>query len=299
MEDILEFKIQTNLSAAEQGRSSGATVNVVTKKRNQYHGSALEFIRNDVLDVLNFFSTRRAPPSSRHSAKISSAPAWEAQSRETSFSFSPFAKASGKQQGTTTSVNTVPTEAERAEISAPCGRSTIPPLWSPFGERPAALHVHRLGQTRFRRTGLTRLLCGLIRHIRCPLRPGWSAISSRIQFWDSRQTRVMPARDYALGPHDSLFARFSPAGYANPSPHIRLPQRARRFCSAQSRQFWRFRFGLLPQIAHNAVLALTHGFSPTLLGDFRMGFSRFDMHNLDAEASRADCTGTLLGVLQL
>src|SRR5262249_21855933 len=45
VEDIQEFKMQTNLFGAEQGRSSGATVNVITKSgTNNFHGSAFEYI---------------------------------------------------------------------------------------------------------------------------------------------------------------------------------------------------------------------------------------------------------------
>src|SRR5947209_5209298 len=57
IEDIQEFKMQTNLFGAEQGRSSGATVNIITKSgTNNYHGSAFEFIRNNDLDARNFFN---------------------------------------------------------------------------------------------------------------------------------------------------------------------------------------------------------------------------------------------------
>src|SRR5215469_12295488 len=57
VDDILEFKMQTNLFGAEQGRSSGATVNIITKSgTNNYHGSVFEFIRNNDLDARNFFN---------------------------------------------------------------------------------------------------------------------------------------------------------------------------------------------------------------------------------------------------
>src|SRR5215468_6662723 len=53
VEDILEFKIQTNLFGAEQGRNSGATINVITKSgSNNFHGSAFEYIRNNDLHLV-------------------------------------------------------------------------------------------------------------------------------------------------------------------------------------------------------------------------------------------------------
>jgi len=43
------------LFGAEQGRNSGATVDVVTKSgTNSYHGSAFELLRNNDFDARNF-----------------------------------------------------------------------------------------------------------------------------------------------------------------------------------------------------------------------------------------------------
>ena len=65
VEAVQEFKIQTNLFAADQGRNAGATINVLTKSgSNQFHGSAYDFLRNDNLDAKNYFvpSTTPKPP---------------------------------------------------------------------------------------------------------------------------------------------------------------------------------------------------------------------------------------------
>ena len=55
----------TGSPEAEFGRSSGATVNIVTKSgTNQIHGSAFEYFRNDALGARNFFNTTDQPKNS-------------------------------------------------------------------------------------------------------------------------------------------------------------------------------------------------------------------------------------------
>jgi hypothetical protein len=52
---LVEFQVQTSQLSAEYGRASGAHVNVVTKSgTNEWHGSAWEFLRNQLLDSRPF-----------------------------------------------------------------------------------------------------------------------------------------------------------------------------------------------------------------------------------------------------
>lgn len=56
LESIQEFRLLTNGFDAEYGHFSGALVNVVTKSgTNGLHGTAFEFLRNDILDSRNYF----------------------------------------------------------------------------------------------------------------------------------------------------------------------------------------------------------------------------------------------------
>src|SRR5215467_2476699 len=56
VDGVQEFKINTLVSPAEFGRSSGGTVSAVTKSgTNDLHGAAFEFLRNNALDSPGYF----------------------------------------------------------------------------------------------------------------------------------------------------------------------------------------------------------------------------------------------------
>lgn len=53
---LQEFNVQTSNYSAEFGRAGGAVVNATLKSgTNQYHGDLYEFLRNDALDAADFF----------------------------------------------------------------------------------------------------------------------------------------------------------------------------------------------------------------------------------------------------
>jgi hypothetical protein len=52
---VQEFKVQTSSYSAEMGGAGGGQVNIVTRSGgNQFHGTAYEFLRNNVLDAHSF-----------------------------------------------------------------------------------------------------------------------------------------------------------------------------------------------------------------------------------------------------
>jgi len=57
IEAIQEFKVEVNSPPAEFGRFNGGVVNLTTKAgTNEFHGSAFEFVRNEVLNARNLFA---------------------------------------------------------------------------------------------------------------------------------------------------------------------------------------------------------------------------------------------------
>ncbi|HXS01883.1 MAG TPA: carboxypeptidase regulatory-like domain-containing protein, partial [Pyrinomonadaceae bacterium] len=56
LENVQEFRVDSNNFPAEFGTGTGGQVSVVTKQGgNAYHGSLFEYLRNDALDAANFF----------------------------------------------------------------------------------------------------------------------------------------------------------------------------------------------------------------------------------------------------
>jgi hypothetical protein len=55
-----QFSVQTAVLGAQDGNEAGGLVNIVTVSgTNNYHGSAFEYIRNNIIDANNFFSTSK------------------------------------------------------------------------------------------------------------------------------------------------------------------------------------------------------------------------------------------------
>lgn len=62
VDDVEEFKIQTNAFTSQYGFSSGNVVNVVTKSgSNEFHGDAYEFYRNSSVDARYYFNNGAQP----------------------------------------------------------------------------------------------------------------------------------------------------------------------------------------------------------------------------------------------
>ena len=56
LENVQEFRVESNNYPAEYGTGDGGQISVVTKSgSNAFHGAAYEFLRNDKLDSRNFF----------------------------------------------------------------------------------------------------------------------------------------------------------------------------------------------------------------------------------------------------
>jgi outer membrane receptor protein involved in Fe transport len=67
VEAVLEFRMLTHNFSAEYGRNAGSVVSMVTRSgTNEFHGTAYEFVRNNIFDARDFFTQSSNPPLRRN-----------------------------------------------------------------------------------------------------------------------------------------------------------------------------------------------------------------------------------------
>ncbi|HEX2272142.1 MAG TPA: carboxypeptidase regulatory-like domain-containing protein, partial [Pyrinomonadaceae bacterium] len=70
-----EFKIQTSTYSAEFGRQPGGQVQLVTRSgKNEFHGTAFEYVRNEAFDANNWFTNSRPLTAQQVAAGITKQP---------------------------------------------------------------------------------------------------------------------------------------------------------------------------------------------------------------------------------
>ncbi|HYX51979.1 MAG TPA: TonB-dependent receptor, partial [Candidatus Limnocylindrales bacterium] len=133
--DALEVVSITNSTQAEYGRSSGGTVNIVTKSgTNAVHGSVYEYFRNDALDARNFFNTKELGPQNQFHNNQFGFSAGGPLKKDTAFWFVSY-EGQREHVGIPT-VATVPTAADIAAATADNGGVVNPVIAALLARNP-------------------------------------------------------------------------------------------------------------------------------------------------------------------
>ena len=295
VEAVREFKIQTNLFAAEQGRNPGATINVITKSgTNSFHGSTYEFLRNSRLDAKNFFTKPGAAKPPYQQNQFGGSIGGPVLHDKLFF----FADYEGyrKRQGTFSSVNTVPSPAVRnGDFSA------VRPIYNPFSVRPTPGTSSGYTRDLFPGAMIPKAMFDSVtsRLIQAYPLPDTAALVNnqvtnpkQVQNWDQGDVRL----DWNINAKNTLFGRFSQQNTLTAPPSTfglrSIPGLSVPVGLGNSTTY----AGSSDLVAHHAVASETHVFGPTLILEARFGYGRFNLHGLKDGASQGAQLGEKLGV---
>lgn len=299
-EAVEEFKVEVNSPSAEFGRFNGGVVNLTTKSgTNEFHGSAFEFLRNEVLNARNLFAPKTAANPNK--------PVF----RRNQFGFvagGPIVKDKtfffGDYQGTRQLIgrvltSTVPTVAQRrgdfsANLGAPLFRTPAGVVTTEAGGNTPINVTDTNGNTIQARLGQIfrpsdrRAYVGNIIPIstfdsvsaellnRYPL-PTSAALAnnfSRVGNESIEQDQFDVRIDHKFSDNDQLFGRFSYAKDVT-DPVTPLPEGSGNLTSGV--------IGLTDTRARSFVANYVHIFNPRLVNELRFGYTR---RSIDRQATQ-------------
>ena len=265
---ISEFKIQTQSFSAVFGKNGGSTINLVTKSgTNEIHGSAFEFLRNDKLDARNFFDNERPPFKRNQYGGYVGGPI----KKNKTFFFGGY-EALRKRKGLT-STGLVPTPAmlkgDFSELLSQDDPVRVDPVTKkplpyqiidptscpdpPYGSTCQAFPENII-------QSIDPVATKVIPFIPAPNRAG--SPNFVVNPRERRNDNQFSARiDHSFGPNDNIYGRYifaQSVTFTTDQAYTTLPGFGDKI---------RYR-------GQNIALSWTHTLSPTILNEFRFGFSR-------------------------
>src|SRR5580704_12899786 len=284
---IQEFKVQTSLYDASQGRNGGGNVNAILKSGTRsYHGDVYEFFRNDVLNANDFFLNRQgqARPSVKQNIFGGSVggPVLKEKLGYFFVNYQGTRQRSGLSPGTfiSTNIPSLPTDRSAASISQAFFGITTTPI------DPVVLKLLNFQSNQFGGT-----TSGLLIPTSDPT-TGAFAVSRPGKYTDDQFTTNWD-REFRSG-QDKLSARFFfsdsesflPFGGGDLQESL-----GSTLASSVSSSSLNFPFDT-PVHARFFNVTETHLFSPTLVNEFRFGF----VHINDVLSNVPPVTTTDLGI---
>jgi len=272
IEAVAEFKVLTNLYSAEYGRTGGGVVNLVTRSgSNQWHGSAFEFWRNEKLDAKNFFDP--AGPIAPFRQNQFGGSLGGPLRRGRTFFFGDYEALRVRQAQTY--VSSVPTEKMKAGDFSEVGAIFDPGTTRPDPSRPGVFVRDRFAGD--------RIPAGLIDSIGARLiglypSLNLSGVSNNFVFNPVKKQRddTFDARfDNHVSERDTFYVRYS----FNDTNTFLPPHLPRAGDIEAGGDKWQFA-GPTLQRSLGLHLNHVHVFSPSRLGEFKAGYSRFALASL-------------------
>ncbi|MBK9168952.1 MAG: TonB-dependent receptor [Bryobacterales bacterium] len=295
VEAVREFKIQTNMFAADQGRNAGATVNVISKSgSNEWHGSAYEFLRNDALDARNFFARPDQEKPAFRQNQFGASFGGRVIPNKLFF----FGNYEGfRRRLENTSVNTVPTLAMRQGDF-----SGVRDIFNPFSTVPDASAPSRFSRSPFPNRQIPQSLWDPVTRKLInayPLPESAGLVNNQVtnpkdkQKWDQGDLRM----DWNLSEKNVFFGRFSRQDTVTTRPATFAPVTIDGISTPVSLGSEASFAGDSALKTYNSVLTWIRTLTPSFFMEARMGFNRFNLLFLQEGATEGARLGEQLGVL--
>jgi hypothetical protein len=273
VEGIQEFKVLTNNAGAEYGRTIGAVVVVTTKSgSNQFHGSLFEFLRNERFDARNFFARTDAPKPPFKLNQYGASLGGPIIRNRTFF----FANYEGyREVFGDTQLQTVPIAQIRTGNFQ--GVSAIyDPLTTAANPAGGAAIRQRFPNDTIPASRFDPIGAGLVNMWPLPQRAGNANNFVVNPIKRSNIHRGDARLDHQLTPKDTLFFRFSADWSA-----LTIPDTFDRNIGGNEASF----AGDDTVKGRSLVAAWTHTFAASTIGDFRYGYTQFNMQLLPTSLS--------------
>jgi Carboxypeptidase regulatory-like domain len=258
VEGIQEITIETNSYAPEAGRTAGGVINIVTRSgTNAFHGSAYEYFRNDIFDGRSFFQDTGAKPELRQNQYGASIGGPIIKDR----AFFYFDWEGFRQVAGVTDTGTVPTQAEYNAIHSIGGLTPQ----SLFSTANGTAQAYAGG------AAINPIALNYLQLFPAPtnssLSNNYTISPNKTQNYNTYDARV----DFKLNDKNLLFGRFSYNTVDTFTPPA--------FGTVNGVEIsgGRYNFdGPATNIAQQYEMGYTHIFTPALLMDLRLGFTRIN-----------------------
>ena len=267
VEGMQEFKVITNNAGAEYGRSVGAVVVVTSKSgSNHFHGSLFEFLRNERLDARNFFARPDGPKPPFKLNQYGASLGGPVIRNKTFF----FANYEGYREvfGDTQLVTVPVAQIRTGNFQGIVANGIFDPLTTRANPAGSGVIRDRFPNDTIPASRFDPIGAGLVNLWPLPQRAGLANnfVSNPVK--KSNIHRGDGRLDHQLSSRDTLFFRYS-IDWAD----MVIPDTFDKNIGGNENSF----AGDDTVRGHNMVGAWTHTFSPALIGDFRYGYTQFNM----------------------
>ena len=257
-EALQEFKIQTNAYSAEFGRSSGAVINAAIRSgSNSVRGSVYDFLRNDALDANNFFSNAFGAPKPLRQRNQFGAALGGPLVRDKFFWFGDY-EGLREREGVPQS-RAVPTALEKAGLFSV-------PVVDPFTPGKPQFSRNAFGQWVIPEDRWDPVAAQIVALIPDSNVPGTS-IHAATPVTRTRADQFDVRLDYHMSSETQLSGRYSftDSNVFRPAPLPGLAEGS-----------YNDAFGANDNRSQGLMIGFTRVFSPSVVGDFRLGWTSGD-----------------------